>query len=189
MSLSSITISMLQASTPNNMPLKDIHLPEVVSWWPPAIGWWLLLGLIIILLITFQLWKKRCVYYTAIKIATSELDSIKSRFKDHQNNQQLLSELSILLRRVYISYYPREDIAQLIGDAWLERLDAHLPEQPFTKGTGKILAYGPYQNNHKHHDLNTDDLLQLCGEWIKAFPNAQTLKASKNRNQTQEQLG
>ena len=28
------------------LPLRDIHLPEAVSWWPPAYGWWLLVVLL-----------------------------------------------------------------------------------------------------------------------------------------------
>lgn len=25
------------------LPLRDIHLPETIGWFPPAIGWWLLI--------------------------------------------------------------------------------------------------------------------------------------------------
>ncbi|MBV1912177.1 MAG: DUF4381 domain-containing protein, partial [Cycloclasticus sp.] len=30
------------------LPLRDIHLPDAITWWPPAIGWWLLLAVIIV---------------------------------------------------------------------------------------------------------------------------------------------
>jgi hypothetical protein len=26
--------------------LKDIHLPDDISWWPLAIGWWLLITIL-----------------------------------------------------------------------------------------------------------------------------------------------
>ena len=38
-----------QAQTQQAPPIADIHLPNTVSPWPPAIGWWLLLILIIAL--------------------------------------------------------------------------------------------------------------------------------------------
>ena len=32
------------------LPLRDLHLPEPVGWWPPAPGWWILLLLVTTLL-------------------------------------------------------------------------------------------------------------------------------------------
>jgi hypothetical protein len=28
--------------------LRDVHLPDPISWWPPAFGWWMIMGLLII---------------------------------------------------------------------------------------------------------------------------------------------
>ena len=29
---------------PQQIPLRDLHLPEAISWWPLAPGWWLLIA-------------------------------------------------------------------------------------------------------------------------------------------------
>ncbi|MFB0988929.1 MAG: DUF4381 domain-containing protein, partial [Gammaproteobacteria bacterium] len=31
--------------------LADIHLPEPVSYWPPAIGWWILAAIVLFMLV------------------------------------------------------------------------------------------------------------------------------------------
>ena len=33
---------------PKQIPLRDLHLPEVVGWWPLAPGWWVLLAMLVI---------------------------------------------------------------------------------------------------------------------------------------------
>ena len=35
--------------------LADIHLPDPVSWWPLAPGWWMLLGLAVSIFIAVAL--------------------------------------------------------------------------------------------------------------------------------------
>ena len=33
---------------PEQIPLRDLHLPDAISWWPLAPGWWIVLGLALI---------------------------------------------------------------------------------------------------------------------------------------------
>ena len=30
---------------PEEIPLRDLHLPEMTGWWPLALGWWFLIAL------------------------------------------------------------------------------------------------------------------------------------------------
>ena len=33
---------------PAQLPLRDIHLPEAIGLWPPAFGWWILVGAVLV---------------------------------------------------------------------------------------------------------------------------------------------
>jgi hypothetical protein len=75
-----------------------------------------------------------------------------------------LGELSILLRRVALTRYPRQKVAALTGDEWLKFLDQTGGNGQFSNGPGKILATGPYQTNIA---IDIEKLLPLLRSWIK----------------------
>ncbi len=54
--------------------------------------------------------------------------------------------VSELLRRAMLAYTPREDIAGLTGNAWLEWLDRDLPVPYFHTEGGRSLLKLPYRN-------------------------------------------
>ena len=148
---------------PDLSQLRDIHLPAPVSWWPPAPGWWVLLLLALIaagLVYLFYLHRHRNRWR---HIALAELEHLRGETPD-----RLLPELSMLLRRVAISRFPRHDVASLTGDAWLAFLDRALGDgAAFQSGAGKILLSGPYANRA---DVDAESLLALCERWIKRLP-------------------
>lgn len=129
----------------NQLPLRDIHLPEPSGWWPPAPGWWLLLLSVFVIAVLVR-WSVRKYRQRAIlRSALSELKEIQNSYKIEPNSQRLLGELSELVRRVMISHFHREDVSSLVAEAWLERLDMALESHEFTQGVGEVLARGPYQ--------------------------------------------
>lgn len=150
---------------PTQLPLKDIHLPEAVGWWPPAIGWWLL-AVLIPLLLAFCYWLyKRLTRTSAIKTARKNLMTIQQH--PALDNNQKLRELSILMRRVAISVNPRTEVASLTGRPWLAFLDESLTGASFSEGCGQLLAEAPYRNTSPS-DPEISGLISLCEDWLKA---------------------
>jgi len=150
---------------PTELPLRDIHLPEAIGWWPPAIGWWLLAGFIL-LLIAFLYWfYKSLIRTTAIKAAKKYLTVIKE--DPDLDNAKKLRELSMLIRRVAISVNPRTEVASLTGRQWLVFLDQSVTGDPFSEGCGQLLTEGPYRNTLPS-ELEIAQLISLCEDWLKA---------------------
>ncbi len=145
------------------LPLHDIHLPEPISFfWPLAPGWWLLLAFVLFLILV-SIWIRRFRKRNAAKrFALRNLNKIEKAFSN--NPKKLVQEVSTLLRRFYITKYPRNDVASLTGDAWLEFLDNQLGKQLFTAGEGRCLIDAPYRENV---EIDTKALLNFCRILIK----------------------
>ncbi len=151
----------------NELPLRDIHLPEPVSWWPPAPGWWLLLALVIMLAVLLPWLIKRWRRKSLHTLAQAEFKQIQHAFQHHQDNVRLVQEISALLRRVCMSYTSRSQAASLIGDDWLQQLDS-LGQQPlFNSDIGRQLLTAPYQATN---NIDANNLLNTCNDWLKALP-------------------
>jgi len=148
---------------PDLSQLHDIHLPAAVSWWPPAPGWWVVLVLVLFAAgLVYMLYARRRRNRWRAK-ALAEL----ARLRDAAP-ERLLRDLSVLLRRVAISRFPRHDVAALTGEAWLAFLDRSLGDaEAFQSGAGRVLLSGPYASNV---EVDTASLLALCERWIKQLP-------------------
>jgi len=156
---------------PADLPLRDIHLPPPVGWWPPALGWWLLALAVLLLGIGLWLllrWYRRGRVRRAARAALEHLFAEHSR---HGNDGRLLSELSVLLRRIALSRFPRRDIARLSGAPWLAFLDQALEgsrlAEGFSRGPGQVLAEGPYTPSA---ELDAAALKRLCRAWLRRLP-------------------
>lgn len=161
------------APLPSNapdLPLRDIHLPDAVSWWPIAPGWWMLLAAIIVLIVAVifgrQLYKQKQIN----REIRSELDSIQDNFRQHQNKVMLARQLSELLRRVSLSFYEFENPAGLTGEAWLAFLkhthhDRNAP-CAFDDAQAKALILAPYLASDSQVDFDEQVLTALCRSWL-----------------------
>ena len=156
--------------SPDNLPLRDIHLPPAISWWPPAPGWWLLLvGLVLLIAAIYAVRQHRQRRHLR-RLALAQLEELGQQYGEQANAQQLLQDLSRLLRQVAVLHFPQSGCAGLVGDAWLKFLDQGVAEAPFSQGAGRLLADGPYLPQNT--EIDADALLSLCRTWLRQLPPA-----------------
>lgn len=153
--------------------LRDIHLPDPVSFWPPAPGWWLLLVLVCIGLV-FLCRHAIAAMAERRKLANvlSQLDQAKATYLeeaafDHKKNQaglDYLASVNNLLKRVAQVRLAYSGSAQKTGQEWLIFLDQYDDSKAFTQGAGKILGDGLYRRTF---DGDVEALHDLARRWIE----------------------
>ena len=146
--------------------LHDIALPEPVSWMPQTIGWYVVgavvLGLAVWAAVAFYRRRQANRYRRA---ALAELADIEAKVHDPAEHAAALGAIPVLVKRVALSCTPREAVASLTGDPWLQWLDASYGGAEFSRGVGRILpqlAYRPI-------DMGDDEianLLALVNKWV-----------------------
>jgi hypothetical protein len=131
---------------PEQIPIRDLHLPEAISWWPLAPGWYVVIALLLVVFIYLvRLYLQYRSRGAARRHAVRELARLTADFEKHGNAVAFSSDMSELLRRTMLAYAPRSEVAGLTGDAWLEWLDRDLDQPRFQGDTGRKLLELPYR--------------------------------------------
>jgi hypothetical protein len=147
------------------LQLRDIHLPGEPAFWPPAPGWWYVAAVIIALIAwmtvialrRYRIHRQRQRVFAVL--AGLEHELANGRAPD------ALARMSVLLRRLALTRFPRERVAALTGTAWLRFLDESGGNGRFAEGPGRVLSTGPYQRALPA-DLDASGLVALVREWV-----------------------
>ena len=146
--------------------LRDIHLPAPIGWWPLSSGWFILLVVLFVSLgLSAFCIRRRFLWRQPQKEGLRLLMVYEKEYKQGGNPRVLGARISELLRRVALAYFPREEIAGLQGDLWIDFLNK--------TGTGinfnevrDCLVLLPYQNQGS---LELDALFFCAKSWIKGI--------------------
>ena len=97
--------------TPSIFNLRDIVVPEPVGFWPPATGVWVLvgvacIGLALLIWRGYAFWKARAYRRAGL----ARLAKIEGQLVSPGSQVAALRELSILLKRVALAAFPREQV-------------------------------------------------------------------------------
>lgn len=143
--------------------LHDIHLPTPISMWPTAPGYLILAILLLIIcalfFVSFYYRKTRQIK----RIALQELAKIEQAYKTQEQAPLLAGHISSLLKQVALLYYPRDTIASLQGDAWLDFLTTSSKRLDFKAVKYELLEL-PFQPESKQSLI---PLFILTKRWIK----------------------
>lgn len=103
--------------------LQDIVLPAAPSFWPPASGFWILVALILMLLITaawfIAQFRQRNAYRRA---GIALLESANTVY-----------DINVVLKRVALAVFPREQVAALHDEDWIQFMQSTCPGEQFAK--------------------------------------------------------
>jgi hypothetical protein len=156
---------------PEDLPLRDLHLPAEIGWWPLAPGWWVLAGFVAVALsyLAYRLWR-RWRRAAARRAALAELRRMREQFDLDGNLPSFVNGISTLLRRAMLSCEPRETIAGIVGEDWLCRLDEGMKRPGFQNGIGRCLADLPYRAEPSLMPAEIDELTRLVNHRLRTLP-------------------
>lgn len=151
--------------------IRDIHGIDPVSWWPPAIGWWLLAALFLYALFkVVSWWQNRGDWRSDAK---RQLNALQKRLKGDdracdEESCEVLTELSAILRRAAIARFGRRHCAGLTGDAWLRFLAEHDPkgfDWLSEAGIMTRIPYAPLSGGVQVENAEVRTLIQAARAW------------------------
>jgi hypothetical protein len=126
--------------------LRDIVVPDPPPFWPPAPGVWLALGMVVAtaFLIGWRLYtiRKRNAYRNAGLLL---LGSAETAY-----------DVSVVVKRVALAVFPREQVASLYGDDWAAFLHDTCPRSYFAAMVTSDASAGP-----------GEELVELAAIWIR----------------------
>jgi hypothetical protein len=149
----------LAATDPGSLSnLHDLVSLPSIPFWPPAPGWFVL-GVLIICGLLWGLWQfiKTWRKNAYRREALSLLKALPAE-------PASLLQIDELLKRVALSVWPREQVASLSGQDWLQFLNQSAPEVKFLDRGGRILAEASYLPEPPPGDIAS--LIKLAEQWV-----------------------
>lgn len=141
---------------PTNLDLlHDLVTPSPVPWWPPTPGVAIVLAVLLLALLALAV--KRLIHWQRNRYRREALHLLN----DPATHP---AEWPALLKRTALAAWPRAEVADLTGSAWLEFLDRTGGGNRFSQGPGRTLeslAFDPKAGG------DTAELKRLVADWIK----------------------
>lgn len=126
--------------------LRDIVLPNPPPLWPPAPEVWLLIAIIVLAaIILFYQWRQVRQRNAYRRAGLALLDGVST-----------VHDVSVILKRVALAVFPREQVASLYGEEWADFLKQTYASRDFSM----IVQAGP-------DEPASGKVIRLAAAWIR----------------------
>ena len=145
--------------------LRPMHLPDAVSWWPPAPGWWVLAALALMALCLLGWWLLRRWRKLAFRReAVKELDQLLECYQTDGDNRAFVQAVNALIKRTALASEDRQRVSGLSGDAWLNFLQNNGGAALVAPGVRELLedCYAPQIEG------DCEPLAVACKKWLES---------------------
>jgi hypothetical protein len=149
--------------------LHDIEGLDHISWWPLAIGWWIVIGLGIVLMgVIIWFGVRRLAFMRSWKNDTlKKLAHLEKQLSDDTARASAIT-LSEYLRRIALKRFSRKECAGLVGNSWLKWLTKHDPKGFDWENKGVLLTDVPYSPvDHRLSANQIKELIQAVRDWVR----------------------
>lgn len=134
--------------------LRDIHLPDAVSWWPLAWPWWVMLVLLLAIIVLTVYWRKKQAWR---RIALKQFNQLIEL-----NDHDFARASNRLLKQVALNKLGKES-AGYSGIKWLQYLDQQVKTPLFLPNLEGFSQWIDDPNSQ----VNRNALEHACSTWIR----------------------
>jgi hypothetical protein len=181
----------------SQLPLRDIHLPDPVGWWPLAPGWWVLAALLVLAAAVYGLH-----YYLQRhrRVALAAVERFARMLAEGEDAVAVLQGVSPVIRRFAMTTARFAEsrvgvdpvsVPGLVGERWLAYLDSRWDRDDFVRGAGRLLVDAPYAPSGAIDAERAREAIDVCRAWLKRqtrslrslLPTRREVLASRNELQ------
>ncbi len=143
--------------------LKELPLPNPVSWWPQTAGWYIV-GALAIAGLFYLLWRLWVRYRSNAyrREGLARLDQMAA-------DPTVLKELPLLLKKSALMAGSRQQVANLSGRAWIEWLNKTAGKELFSMSDADSFEQLAYkQPGHAFLDRKAaEHLIEASKSWMR----------------------
>jgi hypothetical protein len=148
--------------------LHDIEGLDAISFWPLALGWWILIAVLAIssTLIIWYLVRALAFKRSWKNDTIKKLALLENNLTDSTARETVIA-LSEYLRRIALRRFSRKECASLMGNSWLKWLDKHDSKGFNWEQKGRLLIDVPYTpKNYKLPSEQVKELIHAVRNWV-----------------------